>query len=327
MGRSLIVFALSLVLGVVVYPVAIGWLARRRAGQRMAAYGPQSHAVKAGTPTMGGVVFVAIVVLMWAVFDHSRSGWFVVFALAAGALLGLLDDLANVRGRGAGGTLGLLGRQKLALQAVIGVLVGLGLNSVGLTREYIPVAGVVDMHSAGIVVLSTLAIVAASNAVNLTDGVDGLAGSCCAVAFTAIWILAIHAGNPGSRAVAILSGAIVGALLAFLVYNWFPARVFMGDTGSMALGCALVVVAAEERLLWLLPLLGIVFVAETLSVIVNVTAVTRFGRRVFLASPLHHHFEATGLREQRLVGVFVSAALAGALLTVLLAYHAVTTTT
>ncbi len=199
------------------------------------------------------------------------------------------------------------------LQALVGVLVGVGLLKVGATHQVLPVLGSVDLRG-GIVPLAAVAVLAASNAVNLTDGVDGLAGWCSVLVFSAVWALALHLGVHGA---AVLSGAIVGGVCAFLLYNWFPARVFMGDTGSLALGCALAAVAAEVHMLWLLPLLGLVFVAETVSVIVNVTAITRFGRRVLRASPLHHHFEELGLREQGLVLWFGAAAAAGALLAVL----------
>jgi phospho-N-acetylmuramoyl-pentapeptide-transferase len=259
---------------------------------------------------MGGILFCALAFVAWLAFDHSRSGFVLAFALLAGAGLGVLDDLANIRGRGA---LGLLGRQKLALQALVGVLIGIGLLRVGATHQVLPVLGTVDIRG-GIVPLAALAVVAASNAVNLTDGVDGLAAWCSVLVFSALWALAWHLGI---HAAAVLSAAVVGGVLAFLVYNWHPARVFMGDTGSLALGCLLAAVAAEVHVLWLLPLLGLVFVAETLSVIVNVTAITRFQRRILRASPLHHHFEELGLREQRLVLWFGAAAGLGALLAVL----------
>jgi phospho-N-acetylmuramoyl-pentapeptide-transferase len=312
MIRPLIAFAGSLLLGLVLYPAVISTLARLKAGQRVQSYGPASHLVKAGTPTMGGILFCAIPVAAWLVLDHGRAGFLAVFAIVAGAAIGVVDDLANIRGRGA---LGLLGRQKLVLQLLVGLLLGIGLDAASLTVEVIPGAGAVDLHW-GIVPLAALAVVACSNAVNLTDGVDGLAGSCSVIALVTLWALAQHAGN---APVAIVSASLCGGVLAFLFYNWWPARVFMGDTGSLALGCALVALAAELRLLWLLPLLGAVFVAETLSVIINVTAITRFGRRVFRASPLHHHFEELGLREQRLVVCFAGAAAVAALLCVALA--------
>jgi phospho-N-acetylmuramoyl-pentapeptide-transferase len=310
MNASLGAFALCLVAGVALYPVVIGALAHAHAGQRIQTYGPATHRVKAGTPTMGGVLFCALALLAWLIFDHSRAGFVLAFALLAGAALGVLDDISNIRGRGA---LGLLGRQKLVLQGLVGVLVGIGLLKVGATHQTLPVLGSVDLHG-GIVPLAALAVMAASNAVNLTDGVDGLAGWCSVLVFSALWALALHLGVDSA---AVMSAALVGGVAAFLLYNWHPARVFMGDTGSLALGCALAAVAAEVHMLWLLPLLGLVFVAETLSVIVNVTAITRFKRRVFLASPLHHHFEELGLREQGLVLWFGAAAAIGALLAVL----------
>jgi len=315
MIRSLLAFLLCLVAGIAVYPAVIGALAKAKAGQRIQAYGPASHIVKAGTPTMGGVVFCGLAVLAWALLDHTRAGFVLVFAIVAGAAVGVLDDLANIGGRGA---LGLLGRQKLVLQALVGVLIGVGLHRVGATAQVLPVLGNVDLGW-GVLVLAALAVVAASNAVNLTDGVDGLAGWCSVLVFSALWALALHLGV---RPAAVVSGALAGGVLAFLVFNWWPARVFMGDTGSLALGCALAAVAAEVHMLWLLPLLGLVFVAETLSVIVNVTAITRFHRRIFRASPLHHHFEELGLREQRLVLWFGAAEGAGALLAVLAALPA-----
>ncbi len=310
MRASLGAFLLCLVAGVLLYPAVIGALAHAHAGQRIQSFAPVSHRVKASTPTMGGVLFCALAAVAWLVFDHSRGGFVLAFALLAGAGLGVLDDVANIRGQGA---LGLLARQKLVLQALVGVLVGVGLLRIGATHQVLPVLGNVDVRG-GIVPLAALAVIAASNAVNLTDGVDGLAGWCSVLVFSALWALALHLGL---HAAAVVSAAVAGGVLAFLVYNWHPARVFMGDTGSLALGCALAAVAAEVRMLWLLPLLGLVFVAETLSVIVNVTAITRFGRRVFRASPLHHHFEELGLREQGLVLWFGAAAAVSALLAVL----------
>jgi phospho-N-acetylmuramoyl-pentapeptide-transferase len=312
MIRPLLAFAGSLLCGLLLYPAVISTLARLKAGQRVQSYGPASHLVKAGTPTMGGILFCTLPIAAWLLLDHGRAGFLVVFAIVAGATIGVVDDLANIRGRGA---LGLLGRQKLVLQMLVGLLLGIGLDAASLTREVIPGAGAVDLHW-GIIPLAALAVVACSNAVNLTDGVDGLAGSCSVIALVAIWAMAQHAGN---RPVAIVAASLTGGVLAFLFYNWWPARVFMGDTGSLALGCALVALAAELRLLWLLPLLGAVFVAETLSVIINVTAIRRFGRRVFRASPLHHHFEELGLREQRLVVCFAGAAAVAALLCAALA--------
>lgn len=312
MLRSLAAFAACLVAGITLYPAVVGALAAHRAGQRVQAYGPSSHLVKAGTPTMGGLLFCALAVVTWMLLDHSRAGFLIAFAVTGGATLGVLDDIANIRGRG---SLGLAPRQKLLLQATVGICLGIGLHTAGFSRQMFPGLGAPDLGW-GILPLAVAAVIAASNAVNLTDGVDGLAGSCSVVGLAALWALAVHTGH---TPVAVGSAALCGGVLAFLVYNWWPARVFMGDTGALALGAALAALAAELGMLWLLPLLGVVFVAETLSVIINVTAITRFGRRVFRASPLHHHFEELGLREQRLVVCFTGVAAGGGLLSALAA--------
>ena len=300
------------VAGVVLYPAFISVLVRSGAGQRVQAYNPATHRVKSGTPTMGGLLFCAIAVLAWVAVDRNRAGFVIVYALVAGAVVGLLDDLVNVRGLL---SLGLGVRQKLLLQALVGVLVGIAVDILHESTQYIPGVGLRDLGWV-IVPLCAAAVVAATNAVNLTDGVDGLAGLCVAVALVGTMSIGSHIADSSAT---VLSAALLGGVAAFLVYNWYPARVFMGDTGSLALGAALTAISVELHLLWLLPLLGIVFVAETLSVIINVTAITRFGRRIFRASPLHHHFEELGLREERLVLAFAVAGAAAMLLTVLLA--------
>jgi phospho-N-acetylmuramoyl-pentapeptide-transferase len=311
--HAIVVGILAFGVGVILYPWLTTQLARGGARQRVQAYSPQSHMIKMGTPTMGGILFCAITAAAWLAFDRTRTGFVVVFALGAGAAIGLLDDRDNVRGRG---VFGLGAYQKIAFQAFVGLLVGIGLDVAGATRQAFPGLGTPDLHGAGIVLVSIVAVIAVSNAVNLTDGVDGLAATCSAVVFAGLLAVALH---QHSLPVVITTVALVGSLCAFLVFNWFPARIFMGDTGSLALGCALVAASAELHLLWLLPLMGIVFVAETLSVIVNVTAIRRFHHRLLRASPLHHHFEELGLRERRLVACFAAAAAVGTLVTVLYA--------
>lgn len=294
-------FATLLVIALL-YPAFISVLARNRMGQRIASYGPSAHAVKTGTPTMGGLLFVAAVVVAAVIANQHRPGVVLVFALVAGATIGLVDDLANIRGR----RQGLSAVQKLTLQVVAGVLLAIGIFAAGFTDQ----AGTPSLGWA-IIPLAAFAVVACANAVNLTDGVDGLAATCAAIAFASLGIVALVQSN---QTASIVSFATTGALLGFLLFNWHPARVFMGDTGALALGCLLVGVATQVRAFWLIPLLGIVFVAEALSVIINVTAITRFQKRVFKASPLHHHFEAIGFSERRVVFLFGAvSAIAGAL--------------
>jgi phospho-N-acetylmuramoyl-pentapeptide-transferase len=305
--------ACAFVLGAVLYPALVSALTRRRAGQTVTVFAPAMHRIKAGTPTFGGVLFTAFAVVAWLALDRSRAGFVAVFALVGGALLGAVDDITNVRVLG---KLGLAGREKLGAQLALGVLSGIGLFIEGFSRQYFPGLGAPDLGP-GVIVVAAIALLAASNAVNLTDGVDGLAAACCAVVFAGVAAVAVLGHD---RPVAVIAATVVGGLAAFLVFNWFPARVFMGDTGSLALGCALVVLTAELHLLWWLPLLGLVFVVETLSVIINVTAIRRFGRRLLRASPLHHHFEELGVREPRLVGAFTAVAAAATLITVLYAH-------
>jgi phospho-N-acetylmuramoyl-pentapeptide-transferase len=311
--RTVITGLACFLAGVTLYPAFISVLVRAGAGQKIQDFNPATHRVKSGTPTMGGILFCLIAVVAWAVADRGRAGFVIAYALVAGAVVGLLDDLVNVRGLL---DLGLRARQKLALQALVGVLVGVAVDILKESAQYIPGVGLVDLGWL-IVPLCAAAVVAATNAVNLTDGVDGLAGLCVVVALVGTASIGLHIADDSAT---VLSIALAGSVAAFLVYNWYPARVFMGDTGSLALGAALTAISVELHLLWLLPLLGIVFVAETLSVIINVTAIRRFGRRVFRASPLHHHFEELGLREERLVLAFAVAGAMAMLLTVVLAH-------
>lgn len=301
--------------GVLLYPPLVSQLVRRGVGQHVAEYSPATHRLKEGTPTLGGLLFCAIALAAWLILDRSRVGFVAIFALVGGAGLGLLDDMVNIT---SSKRLGLGAWNRIAVEAAVGLCVGIGLAVTGLTHQYFPGLGAPNLGW-GVVPLAALATIAVSNAVNLTDGVDGLAASCMAVVLFGVTFIAApaHEMHP-----AIIAAALTGALAAFLVFNWHPARIFMGDTGSLALGAALVALTAEVHLLWALPLLGIVFLVETLSVIVNVTAIKRFHRHILRASPLHHHFEELGLREQRLVAAFAAVAAVATLFTVLLTHYA-----
>jgi phospho-N-acetylmuramoyl-pentapeptide-transferase len=314
---AIITAAACFVAGIVLYPAFITLLARAGAGQMVQSFNPASHRVKEGTPTMGGLLFCVLAVAVWVVADRSRSGFVIVYSIVAAAAVGLLDDLANVRGLG---SLGIGVRQKLVLEAVVGVAVGLGLYQIGATSQDVPGLGLVSLGW-GVVPLAAFAVVATTNAVNLTDGVDGLAATCSALALGGAVVAGLWLGAPSA---VLLAAALLGGVVAFLVFNWHPARIFMGDTGALALGAALTAIATQAHLLWLLPLLGIVFAVETVSVAVNVTAITRFGRRVFRASPLHHHFEALGIREERLVLLFAGSGAIALAITLAIAHGAAT---
>ncbi len=312
-------------------PPMIEWLRRLRLGQRIRAEGPQAHLAKAGTPTMGGLLIVtaiAVPTLLWGNF-HSRPVWIAVLATVWLGALGFLDDyLRVVRGY----PKGLLGRYKLGGQIVAGALIGLTLvlwpeKGLSPTVTHVPFLKFrfVDF---GILFVPfvILVITASSNAVNLTDGLDGLASglvAIAAVAFAGMCYLSGHLKFSDylnishlryAGELTVFCAAVLGAALGFLWYNCHPADLFMGDTGSLALGGALGTIAVLiKREFWLV-LVGGVFVAETLSVMIQVASFKLWGRRVFKMSPLHHHFELRGWAESRVVLRFY---IVGALLALL----------
>jgi len=299
-------------------PVMIAWLRSVKLGQKVRAEGPQSHLGKAGTPTMGGLLIVTSIVvpcLLWGNF-HSRQLWLALLTTVWLGGLGFLDDWLRVVKNY---PKGLLGRYKLVGQVAIGALVGLilvanpepGLSSTVTNVPFLKRA----FFDFGwlFVPFVILVITGASNAVNLTDGLDGLASGLVAIAAFAFAGMAYVSGHAkfsaylnithlvSSGELTVFCAAVVGAALGFLWYNCHPADVFMGDTGSLALGGALGVVAVLiKREFWLV-LVGGVFVAEALSVMIQVTSFKLTGKRVFRMSPLHHHFELIGWAESRVV--------------------------
>ncbi len=308
----------ALLLCYVIGPHMIRWLQRVKLGQKVRAEGPQSHLAKAGTPTMGGLLIVAAIVvptLLWGNF-HSRPVWLALLATVWLGALGFLDDWLRVV---KGAPKGLLGRYKLAGQITLGAIIGLVLvvwpePGLAPTVTHVPFLKFQFIDFGWLFVPFVIFVVtASSNAVNLTDGLDGLASglvAIAAVAFAGFCYLSGHARFSAYLNLSYLSyageltvfcAAVLGASLGFLWFNCHPADVFMGDTGSLALGGALGVVAVLiKREFWLV-MVGGVFVAETLSVMIQVTSFKLRGRRVFRMSPLHHHFELGGWSESRVV--------------------------
>jgi len=312
-------------------PPMIEWLRRLRLGQKIRAEGPQAHLAKAGTPTMGGLLIVTAIVvptLLWGNF-HSRPVWIALGATVWLGALGFLDDYLRVV---KGLPKGLLGRYKLAGQIVCGAAIGLALvlwpeTGISPSLTYVPFMKYRFVEFGILFVPFVIFIITAtSNAVNLTDGLDGLASglvAIAAVAFAGMCYLSGHlkfseylnisylryAGE-----LTVFCAAVLGASLGFLWYNAHPADVFMGDTGSLALGGALGTVAVLIKREFWLALVGGVFVAETLSVMIQVVSFRIWGRRVFRMSPLHHHFELSGWAESRVVLRFY---IVGALLALL----------
>jgi phospho-N-acetylmuramoyl-pentapeptide-transferase len=308
----LIVFVAALILSALIFPAAIGQLARARMGQQIREEGPAAHHGKAGTPTAGGLVFVAIALVLYVVIDRSVAGGFVLIALILGGALGFLDDFSAIRG---GRNLGLQARVKIVLQLATGALLGVLALRWGLTSQLVPFDG---WHAIGgwIVLASALAVAAGSNAFNLTDGSDGLAAGAGAITFGALTIVAVLQHRPGAG---LMPAVLAGVLVGFLFYNLFPARLFMGDTGSLALGTAMVAAAIATGFLWYLPLLGLVFVVETVSVIAQVVSFKLTGKRIIRMSPLHNHFIVSGRRETPIAFWFWTGSLVAAVLALALA--------
>ncbi len=298
-------FVVALGLG----PIVIRILHRLKFGQTIREHGPQSHLKKQGTPTMGGLLFLVplpLVVLLFAPDD--LKAWSLVALIWSYGMIGLADDVLKVVFKR---PLGLRAREKLLFQILFAAIF------CWLAANYFHADGpyVLPFHAGTLSLgwlfapLSILAILASGNAVNLTDGLDGLAAGATtwSIAFFAFWGIVHH-----DMALSLVSTALIGSLIGFMRYNIHPAQVIMGDTGSLALGAAMAACAVVSRTTLILPLIGILFVIETLSVIIQVISFKLTGKRVFRMSPLHHHFELGGWTEERVVAVFWLVAALGA---------------
>lgn len=310
MTQSIVLFLLALLASLALYPALIGLLARAGVGQQIREEGPTAHYAKAGTPSAGGLLFLALAAVLYLAADRSRAGGLVLSALILGGALGAVDDFRAIRG---GRSLGLRARHKIVVQLITGGFLGYLAWRWGFSGQAIPVDGVRSLGP-WLIPIGAVAVAAGSNAFNLTDGSDGLAGGAGIIAFATLALIALSHHHPtGAYSSAVLAGALFG----FLAYNLYPARIFMGDTGSLALGTAMVTAAIVNGLLWYLPLLGLIFVLETLSVIVQVLSFKLRGRRVLLMSPLHHHFHLLGWPESRVALWFWAVGFVAAVLTLL----------
>lgn len=298
--------AFALIIVVLLGGPVTGSLRRLRVGQVVREDGPESHLEKADTPTMGGIliIFAALAATVAFVPDVMQL-WPLLSAMVGFGLIGLLDDVSKLV---ADRSLGLKARHKLVLQIAVSALVGyVAMQTVG-TDLHVPFAAAPLTLPPWLYVLLAVGTFSGTvNAVNLTDGVDGLAAGATAVSSLTMAVIAFQLGFP---AVAALAAAVGGACLGFSWFNAYPAHVFMGDTGSMALGGALAAIALFTRTPLLLVIVGGLYVIVTLSVIIQVTyfRLTR-GRRLFKMSPLHHHFELSGWSEPQVVTRFVLVAL------------------
>ncbi|WP_440895198.1 phospho-N-acetylmuramoyl-pentapeptide-transferase [Amphibacillus sp. Q70] len=303
----LLTIGAAFLITVLASPIFIPFLQRLKFGQSIRPEGPKSHIKKTGTPTMGGIVIILSVVIT-ALFMISRvignpftvETGLILLVFVGYGLLGFIDDFIKVVLKR---NLGLTSKQKLIGQFGIAAIFYLVLRTQDMTTA-LAIPGTTFELELGLLypILIIVMMVGSSNAVNLTDGLDGLVSGNAVIAFGAFAILAWSVAP--QLEVAVFSIAIVGALLGFLMFNAYPAKVFMGDTGSLALGGALAAIAIILQLEILLIIIGGVFVMETLSVMIQVVSFKLRGKRVFLMSPLHHHFELKGWSEWRVVMTF-----------------------
>jgi len=310
----LFTIVMSFLISVLLSPIFIPFLRRLKFGQSIRDEGPKSHQKKSGTPTMGGIMIITSILVTTLIMTNKFSKpsvemYLLLFVTLGYGLLGFIDDFIKVVMKR---NLGLTSKQKLIGQLMIAVIFYLVFHQYGFSTEVrLPGTDFSIDLGWGYVLLIIFMLVGGSNAVNLTDGLDGLLSGTAAIAFGAYAVLA---WNAGQYDVALFSVSVVGAVLGFLVFNAHPAKVFMGDTGSLALGGAIVTVAILTKLEILLVIIGGVFVIETLSVIIQVISFKTTGRRVFKMSPLHHHYELLGWSEWRVVVTFWSVGLLLAIL-------------
>ncbi len=308
----------------------VRWLKANDIGKRVREEGPQSHQIKTGTPTMGGIMIVVSVVIMTLLFNLvGRYSMLLPLAvLVSYSILGGFDDFLTLT-RSHSKTYGFTVRFKFVWLVVLALLASLALylpKPYGLQNEGLVQIPFVGAWNIGYwyIPLATFIIVATANAVNFSDGLDSLAGWLLVMAFAAYGVISFLA-YPRLIAVSALSFTMMGACAAFLWYNAHPAQVFMGDTGSLGLGATLAIIALISQHWLLLPIIGIIFFAETISVILQVGwfkwTRRRYGegRRIFRAAPLHHHFELSGWSEMQVMQRFVLIGMIAALLGVSLA--------
>ncbi|MGI9019998.1 MAG: phospho-N-acetylmuramoyl-pentapeptide-transferase [Solirubrobacterales bacterium] len=310
-GEVLIAGMAAMLITIFLGPRFIQFLRVKEFGQQIREEGPQGHHAKAGTPTMGGLVIFLAIAVPYLVLSERDTQSLAVLGVALGAAgIGFADDFIKITKRR---SLGLSARYKLAAQ--IALAVGLwyvatevvGLDPVLRSRIF---DAEIDLGPMAYLVFVFLVVAGASNAVNLTDGLDGLAAGACGIVLLAYMAITITTGQEG---LALLSACLVGASIGFLWFNAFPASIFMGDTGSLGLGAAIGALAVMTQTELLLIILGGIFVIEALSVAVQVFSFKMFRRRVLLMAPVHHHFEMLAWSETKIMLRFwiVAAVCAG----------------
>ena len=308
---------LAFALVVILMPLYIRLLVRFGFGKRIRLEGPQTHFAKEGTPTMGGLILIVVVgVLVLVLTPFPDPGTFApLVTLALVGALGAADDILNARTG-----VGIRAYQKLLWQVVVALVAAFNIQrTYDITALVVPFVGAVPIPAWAYIAFAAFAIVAASNGVNITDGLDGLAGGTLIFAFVAYMIIALVNVPLAQPNLAVFCALIIGALLGFLWFNVHPAQIIMGDSGSLSLGATLAVTALITGQVLILPLIGIVFVVETGAVILQVAYFRATGgRRIFRMAPLHHHFELGGWDEEKVTLRFWIVGVLAAMLGVVL---------
>jgi phospho-N-acetylmuramoyl-pentapeptide-transferase len=316
LGLSMALSGVAFVLSLLAGKPFIAFLRRKGIGKQIRIDGPQGHQVKMGTPTMGGILFNSTVIVLTLIFNvYGRMSMLLpLTVLVCCSILGGIDDRMNLVG---GTKTGITARFKMAWLLLFATAAALVLYfPLGLRTAYLPWIGRIDI-GLFYIPIAVLFIVGMANAVNLTDGLDTLAGGTAAVAFVSYGIIAFLQGQVQ---IVTFCFMMTGALLGFLWYNAHPAQLFMGDTGSLAIGASLATAAFMTGQWLLLPIVGIVFLAETLSVMLQVAYFKRTkGKRLFRMTPLHHHFELVGWSETQITLRFWLVGMMAGLLGVALA--------
>lgn len=310
-------FAISFLIVVLLMPVIIRYFREKQLGQVTREEGPSWHEAKSGTPTMGGVVFILSTITTSAIVSFMGIGRSLSLLLLVGVLvlyglIGFVDDFIKLFMKR---NLGLTSKQKALAQVVIGIVFYLVILMNGFDNQIN--LGFIQNVPLGLFygVFAVIWMVGFSNATNLTDGIDGLMASTGTIAYAAYAYIAYQQQEWG---ILVFALSVIGGLIAFFLFNKKPAKIFMGDVGSLALGAGLAAMSILLKVEWTLLLIGIIFVVETASVMIQVAYFKKTGKRIFKMSPIHHHFEMIDWSEWKIVGVFGTISLATAIITLAL---------
>src|SRR5690625_4106518 len=310
---------ISFLITILLMPFIIRYFRAKQLGQVTRDEGPSWHEEKSGTPTMGGVVFILstiLAVLLVTIFDINRSldAWLLTIVFVLYGFIGFIDDFIKLFMKR---NLGLTSKQKFLAQVVIGILFYIIIVLNGFDNQLnLPFIGNLPLgYFYGI--FAVFWLVGFSNATNLTDGIDGLMATTGTIAYTAYAYIAYTQEAWG---ILVFAVSVIGGLIGFFLFNRKPAKIFMGDVGSLALGAGLAGMSILLNVEWTLLLIGLIFVLETASVMLQVFWFKRTGNRIFKMSPIHHHFEMDGWSEWKIVGVFAGVGLLMAILTLVIIF-------